>query len=138
MRPTATVGQYRTLLSRRTWGTSSVAYQAYISKSSGNWCFYNGVEHCSSASAALNTWSHLAYVRSSVSGLLTIYVNGISVYSAVADANSVADSMPLYIGAFFSSEGEYFQGSLDEFRITKGVARYTSNFSVPVAAHPDK
>jgi hypothetical protein len=31
----------------------------------------------------------------------------------------------------------FIQGHLDEIRISKGVARYTSNFTPPTAPHPD-
>jgi hypothetical protein len=32
----------------------------------------------------------------------------------------------------------YFSGYMQEFRITSGVARYTTNFTVPTAAFPNQ
>jgi hypothetical protein len=31
-----------------------------------------------------------------------------------------------------------FNGYMDDIRVTRGIARYTSNFSVPGAAFPDR
>jgi hypothetical protein len=42
----------------------------------------------------------------------------------------------LVIGrAFMDSDGYYFKGWLDELRISKGVARWTSNFTPPTSAY---
>jgi len=38
-----------------------------------------------------------------------------------------------YIGANYVP-GSYLNGYIDDFRVTKGYARYTANFSVPTAA----
>jgi hypothetical protein len=37
----------------------------------------------------------------------------------------------------FVTGAAYFKGYIDDLRITKGVARYTSNFYIPRAAFPD-
>jgi hypothetical protein len=80
----------------------------------------------------LNTWKHVAMTRSS--GTLRIFVDGTSVYSA---ANSTNFSGPyfLQIGGFNTINTN---GYIDDFRITKGYARYTTNFTPPAAPFPDK
>jgi hypothetical protein len=92
----------------------------------------------SNVSLSLNTWSHVALVRSgSGSNNVKLYVNG----SLVGQSTSTY-TVPQYqivIGRTYdASDQEYFAGYLDDLRITKGYARYTSNFSAPTAAFRDK
>jgi hypothetical protein len=77
-----------------------------------------------------NNWVHLAVVRSS--GVISLYVNGTSVgtQSSSASLNGVGSNF--FIGtAGDTPTTSYINGYLQDFRITKGVARYTANFSVP-------
>jgi hypothetical protein len=76
------------------------------------------------------TWHHLALVRNG--STLSIYIDGVS-QALTADvaigANDVGDvSSPLYIG----SDSQYhLNGYIQDLRITKGVARYTADFTPP-------
>ena len=78
----------------------------------------------STAVITTNTWYHIALVRNS--GTSTLYVNGTSVGSASTTGN--CSGTYLAIGGYYNTSYLY-QGYLDELRITKGVARYTSNFT---------
>jgi len=82
-----------------------------------------------------NTWYHIAFVRSS--NTVTIYVNGNSVSngSFSGDINSTSK---LRIGANWDTAPVPLNGYLDDFRITRGYARYTSNFTPPSSAFKDK
>jgi hypothetical protein len=88
----------------------------------------------SATSLTLNTWTHLALVRSGSTGKL--YING------VADANTVTTSATAtcptnpQIGSYPLISGRTFFGYIDDVRITKGYARYTSNFTPPTSAFP--
>ena len=64
-----------------------------------------------------------------------MYVNGTSVCSATNTTNLVGTV--LTIGDYYSA-AYGFHGYLDEFRISRGVARYTSNFTAPSESFPDK
>jgi hypothetical protein len=81
------------------------------------------------ASLPTNTWFHLAFVRSA--GTVKIYLDGAS-FATYSNSNTY-DFTGGTIGNRGSS-GTGWVGSLDEFRITKGIARYTSDFTAPIAA----
>jgi hypothetical protein len=86
---------------------------------------------------AVNQWYHIAAVRDA-SGVLTVYVNGASVGSA-ACGGSLTNSAALTIGGRLLSnrggDGRFrsFDGYIDDLRIVKGLAVYTSNFTPPAA-----
>lgn len=76
-----------------------------------------------------NAWQHIAIVRSG--NTWTVYVNGVSAGSGT-NTNSI-DCTVSGIGGSVSGTN-YFNGYVDEVRITKGIARYTSNFTPPTQA----
>jgi hypothetical protein len=78
----------------------------------------------STAVITTNTWYHIALVRNS--GTSTLYLNGTSVGSGTTTGN--CSGTYLSIGGYYNTSYLY-QGYLDELRITKGVARYTTNFT---------
>jgi hypothetical protein len=80
-----------------------------------------------------NTWIHVALTRNG--NTFTMWVNGQS-----DGTNTISATMIYYppvIGRVQGLGVEYFNGYLDDFRITKGIARYTSNFTPPTAELPD-
>lgn len=79
-------------------------------------------------------WHHIAWVRSgSGSNNIKIYVDGVQVLQATytCDLQSSKQFWISYIGPTFR-----FAGYIDEFRVTKGIARYTTNFTPPTEAFP--
>lgn len=94
--------------------------------------YWNGEAGNSVASAATiseNQWSHIALVVAN--GQIKVYVNGVgSTPVAVAGTPQDTQTLPLLIGA---TNLEYLNGHIDDLRITKGVARYTANFTPPTA-----
>jgi hypothetical protein len=75
-----------------------------------------------------SAWNHVAVVRSN--GTMKLYINGSSVSTG---ANSTNYSVPFtYIGSSFDSYA--FNGYIDDLRITKGYARYTTTFTPPTSA----
>lgn len=81
----------------------------------------------------LNTWYHIAITR--VNGTAYIFVNGVMTVSfAFSASRSLASAI---LGARTATTG-YMLGYFDEFRITKGYARYWGNFTPPTAPFPDK
>jgi len=83
------------------------------------------------ATITQSTWHHVALVRSGTT--TRIYFNGTDVASGTLGNQTISNSThPLYIG-----RGNYagylnpLNGYIDDLRVTKGVARYTSNFTPP-------
>jgi hypothetical protein len=110
-----------------------------------------------------NTWYHLAVTRQG--STLRYFVNGTMTKSfdmgtlpnygnptglnwpssgTIGGTDAIHTSMgPLSIATGIGSDGNpnpqtYFNGYMDELRITKGTARYTATFTVPTGAFPDK
>jgi hypothetical protein len=83
-------------------------------------------------------WYHVAVVRNS--GTITLYINGASAGAAsVGTSGFTTGSNTIGIGGYNrgTTSKSTFNGYIDELRITKGVARYTSNFTPPTAAFPN-
>jgi hypothetical protein len=78
----------------------------------------------------LNAWSHVALSRNGTSTRL--FLNGVQQGSTYTDTRNYI-ATPLTIGARFNNI-QNFTGYIDDLRISKGVARYTSNFTAPTAA----
>ena len=78
-------------------------------------------------------WYHFALVRSGTS--VKVYINGTADATVRTDSGTFlfGDTSTLEIG---SHSTQYpFNGYMDDIRMTKGVARYTSNFTPPTSAH---
>lgn len=79
-----------------------------------------------------DSWYHIAVVRNA--NIVNLYLNGVSVGSSTIGSN-FTDTL-FQIGGcpnVSGSSANYFSGYLEDVRITKGVARYTANFTPPTA-----
>jgi hypothetical protein len=78
----------------------------------------------------VNQWTHIALVRSG--STLTLYQDGVNVASNTITITMVDGAKPLLVGyqANQTSTG-YFNGYLSNFRIVKGTAVYTADFTPP-------
>lgn len=96
----------------------------------------NGGDFPSVSTPATQTWEHWAFARQS--GTLRIFKNGVLDASYTAVGNILPSTDTLYIG-YTSSWGGTFNGAIDEYRIVKGLACYTTAFTPPTApyANPD-
>ena len=100
------------------WGdvTSGVLYWNNGSSSLG-----------SSATWSINTWYHVAYVRSGTTG--TIYQNGVAIGTGSDATNYSVTPTTSSIAARYASTFYYFPGYISNLRIVKGTAVYTSTFT---------
>jgi len=84
-------------------------------------------------------WNHVAVTRES--GVFKLWINGTqegsnSSYTGTATEDSSTNY--LSVGCSYNGGGgEALAGYVDDIRITKGVARYTSSFTPPSSAFPD-
>ena len=94
--------------------------------------FYaNGGPHITSAvTIALNTWTHIALACDGTSTKL--FINGTQSGSTYTDGNTYIQG-PVTLGARFDGTVAFY-GYIDDVRISKGVPRYTSNFTAPTSA----
>lgn len=85
-----------------------------------------------STSIQLNTWYHVAYCRKS--GVLTGYLNGVAGTPVTVTNNftnnygTIATNINNRLNSSVQTQA-WFNGFLDELRIVKGKALYTSNFT---------
>lgn len=80
------------------------------------------------------TWYHFAVVSNS--NTISIYWNGVRAGTSFS-TGTPNTSVSIGVGVDRPSNPlRYFNGYIDELRISKGVARYTADFTPPVAAFP--
>jgi hypothetical protein len=99
--------------------------------------YMNGTSVALTSSTADTTgiWVYYTVVRDGTS--VVLYRNGTSVASSTYSGNVGNATVPLYIGGGPNGGGTYnLNGYIDDFRVTKGVALYTGNFSPPTKALP--
>lgn len=80
-----------------------------------------------------NTWTHVAISVNSNSGRL--YVDGTQVGSTTTINTTTFTPVYNTIGADIL-QGYGFNGYINDLRITRGLARYTANFTPPATAFP--
>ena len=88
------------------------------------------------ASVVVNTFQHVALCRAS--GSTRLFVGGVQKGSTWADATNYDAGLIILGQAGDQLGGSFgFIGQMKGLRVTKGVARYTSNFSPPTALFPN-
>ena len=82
---------------------------------------------------SVDTWYHLAFVRNGNDW--SLYLNGTAENTRTVSGSITSSSLGnLQVGR--RQDGiQYVDGYIDDLRITKGLARYTSNFTPPTTAH---
>jgi hypothetical protein len=126
VRPSGDYTTYRTIFAKRVSASATTEYEGYLKITTGVISFYNGTNYESSTVLVANVWSHCAWVYNGTN--ITIYVNGVQVYTSAATITN--NSEPLVIGGARGNT-EWYQGYLSNFRLVKGIAVYTGNFTVP-------
>ena len=132
--PTNTSSAYRALVSSENYPGTAGGWSLYQNGTSIEfWITSAGSATINASSAiAAGTWQHLALSRSS--GTLRLFVNGTSVGS-VSNSTSFTGQQ-IWIGDNNSSGGGlyFYNGYMQDLRITTGAARYTANFTPTATA----
>ena len=119
---------HNTLVISLNRGGSGRTY-VYIGNGS-SWTGAPAINSGSGNTIAINQWYHVALTSDGTT--LRLFHNGI----IVGTSATLPSGFQGYarIGAINTgSASEYFNGYMEDFRITKGVARYTANFTPPTA-----
>jgi hypothetical protein len=142
--------RYVVLVNQYVDGTHHWEYYLYNNGGTYEWHFENcnGVSpeftvylSRTTSSLSINTWYHIAIVRNVNTWYL--FQNGVSLTGIPPSPpnlpqltnGAVSDfTIDLSIGGHFPP-GDYLNGYLDEIRISKGVARWTSAFTPPTARY---
>jgi len=108
------------------FNTSTSTSIAMQRSGTGQWQIYaKDINPTASATINQSQWYHLAIVRNGTT--TTFYVDGVS---TITETNDSTDYFGTYIGlgAIYSTSFP-LNGYIDDLRITKGIARYTANFT---------
>jgi len=114
----------------------NTAPHLYVDSSSQLVYYHTGSARITGGTITINQWHHIAVCRASNSTKL--FVNGSQVGSTYSDTNNYGTSNPCVIGSFYNNGSivggaNSMQGYIQDARVTKGLARYTSNFTPPTA-----
>jgi len=89
-----------------------------------------GINVDAGSTLSLNTWYHIALVRNS--STYNVYVDGTSVISTTT-THQIGSNSEKAIGGTALDATASLDGYIQDFRLTKGLARYTANFTPPIA-----
>jgi len=90
---------------------------------------YNG----NFGSITTNAWSHISLVRDSSVNTYKFYINGTLEDTLSSSSNISAGAEDWIIGGYRGTTSYSFQGYIQDVRVTKGLTRYTANFTPPTA-----
>ena len=135
--PTSTSGSYGIYATSA--GSGTVAkFVVFLDSLYPNCHFYgltngNNIYTKATSTVAVNQWSHIAFVRSGTTW--TWYINGVASGSGTNSTAITFSTQPTYFGYGGQAAFNYFVGYIDDFRITKGVARTFT--AAPTSAFPN-
>lgn len=110
---------------------SSGAIALYIAQSAGSW---QVLGFSPGLTVSATTWHHIALVRDG--NTIRTFLDG-AAGTTTTFTGSVHTSGDFSLMAGAQDGTQEVDGYCDEFRLTVGVARYTSAFTPPTAAFPD-
>lgn len=82
--------------------------------------------------AVINTWYYIAISKNS--GTIRAFCNGVKWGEQISTYNNSSNTITI---GDYGGTGYSLNGWVDEVRVTKGVGRYTADFTPPIAAFPN-
>lgn len=131
------LGVVRSLYDGRPTSTNGLYVYTYVSATNTIGFLVSSVARITGTTAlAAMTWYHVALCRSGTSTKL--FLNGVQEGATYSDGNNYlgAANRPFIGIDAYNSSATPMKGYIDDLRVTKGVARYTANFTPPAAAFP--
>lgn len=104
----------------------------YSSSTGSSWNLASG---SSFGTATANAWNHVALTRYGAD--VRLFLNGVvgTTLNWGTTALLTGSSYKPNIGSATGVANTYYTGYMQDLRVTKGIARYTSNFTPPTTAH---
>lgn len=95
--------------------------------------FSNGADRIGGGSIQVGVWQHIALCRAS--GNYKLFLGGAPVGSAYSDSmNYTGNRIRIGLSGYDGIRGTV--GNIDEFRLTRGISRYSSAFDPPTKEFP--
>ena len=118
-----------TLIENTPYNSSPTTYYRVAMSNTGKIIFQNGMSGGAiiGKTDQFNKWCNITVTRTN--GVVTLYVNGIKEGESNIVVNFTRDTFDIGRNSTWSSNGALLQGFIDDLRITKGLARYTENFT---------
>ena len=115
-------------------GTRPDAFALAINPDGEMFWFHDGTPNLTSSSPTVNQWNFIAITRSGSD--LRVFLDGVEVLLLENSVNFSRGGA--IIGTINEDTGTYsLDGYVDDVRVTKGLARYTSTFTPPTAQFPN-
>ena len=105
---------------------TDASFIIYLSSNGTSWSMSGG-SGITIGTMVVNKWHHVAIVRNG--NIITGYFDGVGTQIANTSSAFTTNTHNFYIGG--DATTNYLNGSVSNFRIVKGTALYTSNFTPP-------
>ena len=125
----------QTVLSNLTTASSTNPHLYLFNTDSTIKYYTASADRITSSALSANTWYHVALSRAS--GSTKLFIDGTQSGSTYTDSNNYGTTAPFVVGTYYNGGSLHtaspLSGYVQDVRVTKGLARYTSNFTPPTA-----